>query len=289
MVLHSFDGAPDRELSTHADQSTLLGWSPDGKSLVITSADKGMRFFDTETQREQVILKKDSGESETESVFPFPKDGRAVFITTVDGRPKGTPVSAAIAGTIHLTRHDLQTGEERELYRGETRQRFPWPPALSPDGRTLVFGFLRPEAKTQSFLLMPVSGGEPREFFTTEGVNGLAWTHDSKAVLFSKSGEIWVHPIDGSAAYSTGIRFSGLSAPAVHPDGTRIAFSASASNKQVWAIKNLFSGNGGREALGAARDAVCRCDDPVRGHASRGTAGTTRGGSCTVPSRATIG
>jgi len=71
-------------------------------------------------------------------------------------------------------------------------------------------------------------------------VNGLAWTHDSKAVLFSKSGEIWVHPIDGSAAYSTGIRFSGLSAPAVHPDGTRIAFSASASNKQVWAIKNLF-------------------------------------------------
>jgi Tol biopolymer transport system component len=69
----------------------------------------------------------------------------------------------------------------------------------------------------------------------------LAWTQDSKAVLFSRSGEIWVHPIDGSAAYSTGIRFSGLSgAPGVHPDGTRIAFIASASSKQVWAIKNLF-------------------------------------------------
>ena len=235
MVLHSFDGAPDRELSTHADRSTLLGWSPDGKSLVITSADKGMRFFDTETQREQVILEKDS----RESVFPFPQDGRAVFFTMVDGRPD-VPVSPAIAGTIHVIRHDLQTGEERELYRGETRQRFPWAPALSPDGRSLVFGFLRPDAKTQSVLLMPVPGGEPRAFSTTEGVNGLAWTQDSKAVLFSKSGEIWVHPIDGSAAYSTGIRVNGLSAPSVHPDGTRIAFIASASNKQVWAIKNLF-------------------------------------------------
>jgi TolB protein len=243
MVLHSFDGAPDRELSTRADQSTLLGWSPDGKSLVITSPDKGMRFFDTETQREELILKKDSRESELEEVFPFPKDGRAVFITTVDGRPKGTPVSPAIAGTLHLIRHDLQTGEERELYRGETRQRFPWPPAISPDGRSVVFGFLRPDAKTQSVLLMPVSGGEPekpRELSATEGVNALAWTQDSKAVLFSKSGEIWVHPIDGSAAYSTGIRFSGLSAPSVHPDGTRIAFTASASNKQAWVIKNLF-------------------------------------------------
>ena len=240
IVLHRFDGAPDRELSTHANQSSLLGWSPDGKSLVITSADKGMRFFDTETQREQLILEKASAESETESVFPFPKDGRAVFTTTVDGRPKGTPISPAIAGTLHLTRHDLQTGEERELFRGETRQRFPWPPALSPDGRTLVFGFLRPDTKTQSVLLMPVSGGEPREFSTTESVNGLAWTQDSKAVLFSKSGELWVHPIDGSAAYSTGIRFSGLIAPSVHPDGTRIAFIASASNREVWMIKNLF-------------------------------------------------
>jgi Tol biopolymer transport system component len=240
IVLHSFDGAPDRELSTREDRSTLLGWSPDGKSLVITSDDKGMRFFDTETQREQLILKKDSGESELEEAFPFPKDGRAVFITTVDGRPKGTPVSSAIAGTLHLTRHDLQTGEERELYRGETRQRFPWPPALSPDGRSVVFGFLRPDAKTQSVFLTSVSGGESRELSTTEGVNGLAWTQDSKAVLFSKSGEIWVHPIDGSAAYSTGIRFSGLSTPSVHPEGTRIAFIASASNKHVWTIKNLF-------------------------------------------------
>ena len=201
-----------------------------------------MRFFDTETQRERVILEKDSRDDsrESESVFPFPKDGRAVFFTTVDGRPRYEPVSPAITGTIHLMRHDLQTGEERELYHGETRQRFPWPPALSPDGRSVVFGFLRPDAKTQSVLLMPVSGGEPREFLTPEGVSGLAWTQDSKAVLFSKSGEIWVHPIDGGAAYSTGIRFSGLSAPSVHPDGTRIAFIASASNKQVWAIKNLF-------------------------------------------------
>ena len=242
IVLHRFDGAPDRELSTHANRSNLVGWSPDGKSLVITSDDKGLRLFDTETQRERVILEKDSRDDSRESVsvFPFPKDGRAVFFTTVDGRPRGEPVSPAITGTIHLMRHDLQTGEERELYHGETRQRFPWPPALSPDGRSVVFGFLHPDAKTQSVLVMPVSGGEPREFLTTQGVGGLAWTQDSKAVLFSRSGEIWVQPIDGGAAYSTGIRFSGLTAPSVHPDGNRIAFIASASNKQVWTIKNLF-------------------------------------------------
>jgi Tol biopolymer transport system component len=239
VVLHSFDAAPDRELSTHVYQLNLHGWSPDGKSLVIVDRDKGMRLFDTETQREQVIL----GPKPQIYLEGSVSDGRAVFYPTFDGGPLGlgqTPAQLMATDTIRLMRHDLQTGEERELYHAEAWRRGPLGPAvvvLSPDGRSLVLGFLRPDGQ-EKHLLLPVSGGGPREI---PSAHYESWTQDSKALLFVKSDEIWVQPVDGSAAYGTGVRFNGIGSASVHPDGSRIAFTASTSNQQVWTIKNLFS------------------------------------------------
>jgi hypothetical protein len=70
----------------------------------------------------------------------------------------------------------------------------------------------------------------------------LAWTQDSRAVLFIKSDEIWAQPIESGAAYGTGIRSDNIGAPSVDPAGNRIAFvGASAAGREVWAVRNLFN------------------------------------------------
>jgi Tol biopolymer transport system component len=242
IVLHSFDGAPDREFSTNTTSVSLRGWSSDGKSLVVVDTDKGMRLIDPDTQREQVILGPTPQIYLPGSVW----DGKAVFYPTFDStgpvgqRPAQTPVT----DTVRLMRHDLQTGEKREMFHAEAQRRGPYGPfsvVLSPDGRNLQLGFFQPDGQPRH-LLLPVSGGEPTELLAH--ADYVSWTQDNKALLFMKSdtSEIWVQPVDGGAAHGTGIRFDkyGISGFSVHPDSRRIALIRSRRNKQVWAIKNLF-------------------------------------------------
>jgi Tol biopolymer transport system component len=241
IVLHSFDGAPDRELPTHTTYLNLHGWSPDGKSLVIVDRDKGMRLFDTETQHEQVIL----GPTPQVYLEGSVSDGKAVFYPTFDNTgPLGQPpVQTPATDTVRLMRHDLQTGEEREMLHAEAQRRGPYGPVsvvLSPDGRNLELGFFRPDGQPKH-LLLPVSGGELRELLPH--ADYLSWTQDNKALLFIRSDEIWIQPIDGGAPHGTGIRFDKyrIIDLSVHPDDGRIAVIRSTVNKQVWAIKNLFN------------------------------------------------
>lgn len=63
---------------------------------------------------------------------------------------------------------------------------------LSSDGKRLVFGIANSDDSTWSILIMPVSGGEPRElckFQESEGserIKVITWTPDGKYVLFTE-------------------------------------------------------------------------------------------------------
>jgi Tol biopolymer transport system component len=234
IVLHRFDGTPDREMSSPAGYWDLRGWAPDGKSLVVAGNQPGLRLFDLETQNERTFL--DVGGV---------TDGKAVYYKTRDSLPsQGNKLPRA--DTIRLMRRDLQTGAERELYRsdafggvGDVK--------LSPDGRSLALDKPDPpDGKSRSLWLLPVSGGEPRKLLSvTNGLLEVYWTQDSKALLFVRGGEsadeIWVQPVDGSESYDTGIRAKGIDI-SVHPDGSRIAYRKLTERVgQVSAIRNLFS------------------------------------------------
>jgi Tol biopolymer transport system component len=228
--LHYLDGTPDREMSFPSSFEVLQGWSPDGKSLVgwsNSSAGRRLLLFDLETQSVRTILEVPQG-----LTFVFAPDGKAVFYNTRD----------SATDTARLFRHDLQTGEKRELYHTEAWKGLIMGLKLSPDGRSLTFTkYELPDGKQSSWLL-PVSGGEPRKL--PDG-DVLRWTQDSKALLFRREREsleeIWVQPVDGSQAYDTGLHGNGISV-SLHPDGNRIAFRKLTERVgQVWAIRNLFS------------------------------------------------
>jgi Tol biopolymer transport system component len=158
--------------------------------------------------------------------------------TTLRPRPAG---QLPAVGPVHLIRRDRQTNDEKELYRAETRFGVPNFLTASPDGRNLSFAYIRPGETENTNWILPLSGGEPRELHLLEGSRGFpSWTQDGKAVLFARSDEIWVQPVDGGPAYGTGIRIEGLIYPSVHPDGSRIAFVGRKTSSAVWKLQNLF-------------------------------------------------
>jgi Tol biopolymer transport system component len=190
----------------------------------------GFRLVDTETQQERPLSLMRAQQTVASH------DGKAVFYATLDSAPYERG-KEPVSDTFRLIRRDLDTGADKELYRAEAR---PFGVAISltpsPDGRSLAFAFLRPRENSPRLWILPLSGGEPRELLRSDGLSP-AWTQDSRAILFSRSGEIWVQPLDGREPYATGIHGH---APSVSPDGDRIAFIGSTTTESVWMIKNLF-------------------------------------------------
>jgi Tol biopolymer transport system component len=83
-------------------------------------------------------------------------------------------------------------------------------PALSPDGKYLVYGS-RYEAQTglrlrdletseEKWLAYPVQRDEQESVASMDVLPGYSFTPDSKAVIVSYGGKIWRVPVDGSAA-----------------------------------------------------------------------------------------
>lgn len=223
-VIHDFDSGRDRELPTHTAKGSLslVGWFADGKSLQVVGPPAGFRLVDTETQQERPISLTGANQPVAST------DGKAVFYYTRDSGPNA-----------RLIRRDLETGADKELYRVEAPQLSFLAP--SPDSRSLTFAFKRPGEEWPRLWILPLSGGEPRELLRNDGGSvSSAWTQDSRAILFVRSGEIWVQPIDGREQYSTGIHCEGFCSPSVSPDGGRIAFVGNTSTENVWMIQNLF-------------------------------------------------
>jgi Tol biopolymer transport system component len=234
LVIHDFDSSQDRELSTHAGKGSLrlVGWFADGKSLQVAAPPDAFRLVDPETQQVRRIALAGAIQS-VASV-----DGKAVFYATIDSVPCSG--KEPMPNTMRVIRRSLETDADKELYCAEAKPQGLFL-APSPDGRSLAFAFMRPGDDWPRLWIMPSSGGEPRELIRNErALWSNSWTQDSRAILFVRSGEIWVKPIDGHESYATGITFSDLSAPNVSPDGSRLAFRGNTTTENVWMIRNLF-------------------------------------------------
>ncbi len=193
-VIHDFDSGQDRELPTQAAKGSLnlVGWFPDGKSLQVAGPPAGFRFVDTETQEERPISLTGASQPVAST------DGKAVFYYTRDRAPYEAgrlAVGEPVSDTFRLKGRDLETGADKELYRVEATGLGLFSLAPSPDGRSLTFAFMRPGEESPRLWVLPLSGGEPRELLRYDGGPwSSAWTQDSRAILFVRSGEIWVIP-----------------------------------------------------------------------------------------------
>jgi dipeptidyl aminopeptidase/acylaminoacyl peptidase len=112
------------------------------------------------------------------------------------------------------------------------------PPALSPDGRWVVFSLTEPDydpaKQTADLWLVPASGSAaPRRLTATRGPeSGVAFAPDSSAIAFTSRrdgdsvAQVYVLPLTGGEAWRLTNRTEAASAPKWSPDGKRIMFQS---------------------------------------------------------------
>lgn len=224
-------------------------WSPDGRSLLLLASDenrtRGCYLLDVRSGTSSRLFEDDLTNRMVNVVWA--PDGAAVLYNTWNVN------SASRSGRI--VRRELGTGEETVLHE------IPYihnqaDMAVSPDGSQLAFTRTFAKADDQvlpdALLLMPTSGGQPREVLQLTPdqrfvMDSIAWTTDGRHILYAINGSptdgvgVWRVSPDGTQNerlarldlnVRTGLRF--------HPDERRVVFTASKGGSEVWAMENFL-------------------------------------------------
>jgi Tol biopolymer transport system component len=204
-------------------------WYPNGQSLAVAGRDFNGRG---------VIYRidADTGQSTFLSQGPavarvqIDPNGTVVWGQLISGKPFPAPARAGVTFGNH---------------------------ELSPDGRFFAVVAADAQAGTSSLLLVPSTGGEPRELFRVDPPHllwthgNVTWTPDSKAVLVAEAltmseyhvepTALWLVPTDGSPARKLGADISSWSLDGLRlsPSGRQIAFFVGGSSREVWALEHV--------------------------------------------------
>jgi Tol biopolymer transport system component len=180
-------------------------WSPDGDYIVVArSTGLGgaakLQLHHTDG-RQPIPLIRAPAQLKTVGAAWSP-DGRYIWYA---GR-NGDWTYNANFPQYQLYRYDRETGQSQLM---SNRYGSAFRPALSPDGRYLVYG-TREGAQTglrirdlnsglENWLAYPVQRDEMESRAPLDVLPGYAFTPDSRAIIVSYGGEIWRVPVDRSA------------------------------------------------------------------------------------------
>ena len=244
VIIRDVASGEERELLpavTLDERRSKARWHPDGTSLLaIGSKDdrRGLYRINVDTGEATFVAGTSSFESADWSA-----DANWLFYGGGDGRNS-------------MIRRSLETGDERELYRGVSRSRNY---RVSPDGRLIVF-VQRPADPDNSGTLrvVPTDGGGFNEIFSRpRGTNrfsfstlGTAWSKDSRYVLFvmdqvegpgDGSSALWVVPAEGGEGQRTELVLSSrIGEISFDPNSDQFAFSTESATTEFWAMENFL-------------------------------------------------
>jgi Tol biopolymer transport system component len=248
-------------LRRHGDHGFDPRWSPDGRFILADARERdypgplidsqGLYRIDVQTGSVTPLVYAQLAHGPNRIDSPaWAPDGRAIF----ERRPPQSIVA-----------RNLDTGDEKELYRPvPPAQVHHWPTsnlAVSPDGQRLAFVWTdgKTEERATALIVLPTAGGEPREVVRAqepEQISLPAWMPDSRHIMYARgvslagsvSGEkqrfeLWRIAAEGGEPQRLGLVMEGL-APyglSVHPDGTRIAFTAGMWRRsEVWVLRDFL-------------------------------------------------
>jgi len=219
------------------DQSnhSVLGWAPDGKSVVVpaSQAGKGNNLIRIDVQTGQATSLMPLPVSDAVPRFGFFRDSSIIF-----------PMNGG-----RLVAHDLRSGQERVviqkpgLYSGIT----------SPDGERLLIAVQ--EGGSQVLLIMPAAGGEARELVRIDGEKEIpfwgtaTWMPDSRYVAFLKGvkgkgrqWQLWRIAVEGGQPQYLGLDFAGqlTGELRIHPDGRLVVVDDVKVNLEMWVMENFL-------------------------------------------------
>ena len=247
LVIRSEQTGEERILPTKFERPLGLvtnspNWFPDARSLLVADIIKNRKVFrriDIETGQDRVVF---DGPPEVWPLVRLSPDGKTFYYSTSEKNSKSE------LRLLRLMKRNLETGQESELYRAESRGVGFFGLSVSPDGSRLAF-MANVEAPHRVLLTLSTEGGTPHELYRGDFNNPLpfagAWTKDSRNVLVhAKDGRLtrlWAIPAEGGEPRKLDLAMETISQPAVSPDGRRVAFTGGQTKSEVWMIQNLFA------------------------------------------------
>ncbi len=230
-----------RELTPRLGGIQWPSWiPPDGRDLSVGSYDKEGRIaiyrVDAQNGEAAPIVQFERGQGSQAQAWSA--DGKRFFYTAQDGSE----------GKRYIYTYDLETKKNERLPGSPDDVRFI---AISPDGKWLAV--VNAEGK-RTIKIMPVSGGEPREVYSSEFESGTvmtpAWSTDGRYIYFpwlrspqTNIADLYRVSREGGEAEKIEVGMSFIRCLTVHPDGQRIAFYSSGDTPpqpQVWVMENFL-------------------------------------------------
>ncbi len=234
------DGPPLR-LTTAPEDDANPVWTTDGKYVVFVRSMPNSN----EKRRSDVIRVPALGGpeqklGETNSTAEWSPDGKMLAVTR---HPEWSELPAGEAGggvflitpeTGQYTRLTVTPQDTRDIF-----------PRFSPDGKHLAF--IRGPEPTKTWIwVVPVNGGEPRPITTENNrIDGLAWTGDSRAIVFAGTWKgmrgLWKIAVGGSTPERVAVPGREPVSLDISPRGDKLVWTEGATpQSNLW----LYRGGG---------------------------------------------
>jgi Tol biopolymer transport system component len=245
VFLMTADGRNEVVVAGHPAEDELMGWTPDGRSLLFRSDRSGtwdiwtVHITGGKQQGEPELLKKDFGYKEFgyySGILGFAPDGSLYYKT-------GTSLGGLYNGAV-----DLETGKVLEppapvttRYTGPPSQ-----PTWSPDGRNLLYISRRGSIVPGNNILTIRSAATGEERFLSPRlryVDQISWAPDGRSViaLGTTERESGIFRIDTETSGITKLKDGG-GAPRLCPDGKTLVFAKAGTDGPTIRKRNLDTG-----------------------------------------------
>jgi Tol biopolymer transport system component len=238
LCIRSEQTGEEREVPLTIKSFWGMHWSAGSDAVFATmtdNANQGLFRIDIQSGR-QTLVAKSVPESLIKN-FAVSPDGKSVYYVLFQWTKK----------LVTIIWHDLETGQEKELYRKEA------PPDIgstmvSPDGKYV--SFITSDFPLDFVLrIVPVAGGETRDMLKSKlgSFTYQVWTPDGKTILFGRRADdtkedidgLWQVPSEGGEPRKIEIKMD-MNDLRLHPDGRRIAFISGKTTNELWVLENFL-------------------------------------------------